>query len=60
MKPRKKRFRHCPRCGKTNPAGTFKVTEGGSHWASEGGTERMCPSCGTLGITQDFPMVAPR
>ena len=60
MKPRKLRHRKCNNCGATNPAGTFQVVERGSHWNPVGGTQRICPSCGAVGVTQAFPMVVPR
>ncbi len=55
------RFRKCPNCRATFPAGELKpLRYGAGHYHQQGGSLRRCPKCGRTGFTQSFPVVHDR
>lgn len=53
------RWRKCPKCDRTFPAGKLKVCNPyhGHHYHKVGGSLRKCPYCGKVGFTQQFSIV---
>lgn len=52
------RYRKCPRCKRTFPAGKFKILNyHGTHYHQRGGSMRKCPGCGLVSFTQTFKVV---
>lgn len=52
------RYRQCPKCKRTFPAGKLRVLRYGlGHYHERGGSLRKCPYCGRVGFTQDFKVV---
>jgi uncharacterized Zn finger protein len=53
------RYRRCPECRATFPAGELRVLRyGAGHYHKKGGSLRRCPECGHTGFTQAFVVVA--
>lgn len=52
------RYRECPECHQTMPAGKLGIVNYyGAHWHPKGGSKRKCPYCGYVGFTQEFKVV---
>jgi hypothetical protein len=53
------RYRRCPECRATFPAGELRpLRYGEGHWHKQGGSLRRCPRCGFVAFTQRFAVVA--